>query len=60
MSTEEKMTIDERYKYLRMVQERYWAADRAGRSRPSRTIRVKSAQSEGWVPPIFDFVGEVL
>lgn len=32
MATEEKMTIDERYKYLRIVQERYWAADKKGRS----------------------------
>lgn len=27
------MTVDERYKYLRLVQGRYWAADRSGRSR---------------------------
>lgn len=33
MATKEKMTINERYKYLRMMQERYWAADRRGRSR---------------------------
>ena len=32
MATKETMTIDERYKYLRMMQERYWAADRSGRS----------------------------
>ncbi len=32
MATEEKMTVNERYKYLRLVQERYWAADRKERS----------------------------
>ena len=33
MATKERMTIEERYKYLRLVQERYWAADKQGRSR---------------------------
>lgn len=32
MATQEKMTINERYKYLRLVQERYWAAGRTERS----------------------------
>ena len=32
MATKEQMTIDERYKYLRLVQERYWAAGRTERS----------------------------
>ena len=32
MATKERMTIEERYKYLRLVQERYWAADKQGRS----------------------------
>lgn len=32
MATKEEMTIAERYTYLRLVQERYWAADRQGRS----------------------------
>lgn len=33
MATKERMTIDERYKYLRLMQERYWAGDRRERSR---------------------------
>ena len=33
MATKEKMTVEERYKYLRLVQDRYWAADKQGRSR---------------------------
>jgi len=33
MSTEDKMTIDERLKYLRKMQERYLKADRKGRGR---------------------------
>ena len=32
MSTEEQMTIDERYKYLRMMQKRYRKASRPERS----------------------------
>ena len=32
MPTEEKMTIDERYKYLRMMQKRYRPATRKERS----------------------------
>ena len=32
MATKEEMTIDERYKYLRLMQKRYWAADKYGRS----------------------------
>lgn len=32
MATQEKMTVNERYKYLRLVQERYWAAGRTERS----------------------------
>lgn len=33
MTSEEKMTVKERYKYLRKVEGRYWAADKAGRGR---------------------------
>ena len=32
MATKEMITVSERYRYLRLVQERYWAADRKGRS----------------------------
>ncbi|MFQ5857504.1 MAG: hypothetical protein ACE5LU_18005 [Anaerolineae bacterium] len=32
MSTEEQMTIDERYKYLRLMQPRYFKADHQARS----------------------------
>jgi hypothetical protein len=32
VATQEKMTVKERYKYLRLVQERYWAAGRTERS----------------------------
>ena len=33
MSIKDRMTIDERRKYLRKMQERYWLADRKGRGR---------------------------
>ena len=33
MATKEMMTIDERYKYLRLMQERYWAGSKGERSR---------------------------
>ena len=33
MSIEDRLTIDERRKYLRKMQERYWQADRKGRGR---------------------------
>ena len=33
MATKEMMTIDERYKYLRLMQERYWAESKGERSR---------------------------
>ena len=33
MSIKDRMTIDERRKYLRKMQERYWQADRKGRGR---------------------------
>ena len=33
MVTQEQMTIDERYKYFRLMQERYWAADKVARSK---------------------------
>ncbi len=33
MATKEVMTIDERYKYLRLMQERYWAGSKGERSR---------------------------
>ncbi len=32
VATREQMTIDERYKYLRLMNKRYWAADKKGRS----------------------------
>ena len=32
MSTDDKMTIDERWKYLRRMRKRYLKADRTGRS----------------------------
>ncbi len=33
MVAKESMTLDERYKYLRLVQDRYWAADKKERGR---------------------------
>jgi len=33
VAAKESMTLDERYKYLRLMQDRYWAADKKGRSR---------------------------